>query len=63
MEMKGEDGKMEVSSDFFKLMEEYVSNDVVFVGVMGEKSGGKSFFCDKILNLGEVNGNHVMMHL
>ena len=48
----GENGKVEMSSDFFNLMEEYVSNDVVFVTVMGERSAGKSFFCDKILNLG-----------
>lgn len=43
--------KMEVSNDFLSLMEKYYENDIVFVSVVGESKGGKSFFCDKVLNL------------
>jgi len=31
--------------------------------VTGNRGSGKSFFCDKILNLSEVRGNHVSMDL
>ena len=46
-----EDMKVEMSEDFLEVMERYIENDVVFVVVMGERKSGKSFFCDKILNL------------
>ena len=42
-----------------ELMKKYVAYDVSFVCVMGEKESGKSFFCDKVLNLAEVKGNKV----
>lgn len=34
-----------------------------FVGVVGSKETGKSFFCDKIYNLADVQGNKVFVHL
>jgi hypothetical protein len=40
-------------------MSKYASMDVCFVTVVGEKDVGKSFFCDKILNLAEIKGSHV----
>lgn len=40
-------------------MNKYASMDVCFVTVVGEKDVGKSFFCDKILNLAEIKGSHV----
>jgi hypothetical protein len=48
-----------VSSKFKELMNKYASMDVCFVTVVGEKDVGKSFFCDKILNLAEIKGSHV----
>jgi polynucleotide 5'-kinase involved in rRNA processing len=41
------------------LLEKYSTDDVAFVMVVGNKTAGKSFFCDKILNLSETRGNHV----
>lgn len=48
-----------ISSKFKELMNKYASMDVCFVTVVGEKDVGKSFFCDKILNLAEIKGSHV----
>lgn len=31
--------------------------------VVGNRGAGKSFFCDKILNLSEIRGNHVKIRL
>lgn len=31
--------------------------------VVGNRGTGKSFFCDKILNLSEIRGNHVKIRL
>lgn len=41
------------------LLRQYASNEVAFVMVSGNHISGKSFFCDKVLNLCEVRGNHV----
>lgn len=41
------------------LLRQYATNEVAFVMVAGNRSSGKSFFCDKVLNLSEVRGNHV----
>lgn len=43
------------------LLRQFASNEVAFVMVGGNGSSGKSFFCDKVLNLCEVRGNHVSM--
>ncbi len=40
-----------ISSKFVELMNKFASSDVCFVTVVGEKEVGKSFFCDKVLNL------------
>jgi len=42
------------------LLEKYSTDDVAFVMVVGSTEAGKSFFCDKILNLSETRGNHVI---
>ena len=40
-------------------MKKYTAYDVTIVSVMGDQSAGKSFFCDKIMNLAEIRGNYV----
>ena len=50
---------VQTTSDFDSLIVKYAAHDVCFVGVSGARGAGKSFFCDKILNLAEVKGNHV----
>lgn len=42
-----------------ELLREYATNEIAFVMVAGNQNVGKSFFCDKILNLCEIRGNHV----
>jgi uridine kinase len=42
-------------------MVKYISSQVAFVAVGGNKGAGKSLFCDKILNLAEIKGNHVAL--
>ena len=51
----------QLTSDFDSLIIKYASYDLCFVGVMGPQGGGKSFFCDRILNLAEIKGNHVFL--
>lgn len=48
-----------ISGKFVELMSKFASSDVCFVTVVGEKEVGKSFFCDKVLNLAEIKGSNV----
>jgi hypothetical protein len=50
---------IQIREEFTQLMTKYISNQVAFMAVGGNKGSGKSLFCDKILNLAEVKGNHV----
>ena len=45
--------------EFGALLRKYSAYDLAFVTVTGGREVGKSFFCDKILNLAEIKGNHV----
>lgn len=42
------------------MLREYATSEVALVVTVGNRSAGKSFFCDKVLNLSEVRGNHVL---
>lgn len=48
-----------VTKEATDLLTQYSTNEIAFVVVMANHQAGKSFFCDKILNLAEVKGNHV----
>ena len=52
-----------VSKDAMNLLEKYATEEICFVVVVGDQSSGKSFLCDKILNLSEIRGNHVFLVL
>ena len=41
------------------VLEKYSTDEICFVVVVGEQKAGKSFLCDKILNLAKIRGNHV----
>ena len=43
-------------------MKKYTAYDITLVGVIGDTQVGKSLFCDKVLNLAEVRGNHVYLY-
>ena len=42
-----------------KIFNEKEADELCFLVVTGDSQSGKSFFCDKVLNLAEVRGNHV----
>lgn len=50
-----------VSEEAEDLLRQYATNEIAFVLVAGNQEAGKSFFCDKILNLCEIRGNNVHM--
>jgi sigma54-dependent transcription regulator len=52
-----------VTTEALNLLERYSTDELCFVMVVGNRGAGKSFFCDKILNLSEVRGNHVYSFL
>lgn len=56
-------GVLQIGEKFKNLFNKFIGIDVCFIAIGGHKQVGKSFFCDKILNLAQIKGNNVIINL